>query len=76
MKTLPGIILNNGSADLAAVKLRISSSSLDQVVVVGYGTQRRREITGAVSSVTAEDIKDQPVYSFDRQLLVSCRVFR
>ena len=68
VKTLPGVILNNGSADLAAVKLRVSASSLDQVVVVGYGTQRRREITGAVSSVNASDIKDQPVYSFEQAI--------
>ncbi len=32
--------------------------SLDEVVVVGYGTQKRSELTGSISSVRAEDIED------------------
>jgi TonB-linked SusC/RagA family outer membrane protein len=36
---------------------------LDDVVVVGYATQRRRDLTGAVSSVSAAQIKDIPVNS-------------
>ncbi|MFA9391701.1 MAG: SusC/RagA family TonB-linked outer membrane protein [Prolixibacteraceae bacterium] len=32
--------------------------SLDEVVVVGYGTQKRSELTGSISSVQANDIKD------------------
>jgi TonB-linked SusC/RagA family outer membrane protein len=31
---------------------------LDEVIVVGYGTQKRSELTGAISSVRTEDIKD------------------
>ena len=34
------------------------SRFLDEVVVVGYGTQRRSELTGSISSVSAEDMKD------------------
>lgn len=34
---------------------------LDQVVVVGYGTRSRRDITGAISSVTDEEIANMPV---------------
>ncbi|HEY8959686.1 TonB-dependent receptor plug domain-containing protein, partial [Chitinophaga sp.] len=51
-----------------AVVLKESSSSLNQVVVVGYGVQRRREITGAVASVRAADLKDQPVTSFEQAI--------
>src|SRR5690606_35263744 len=36
-------------------------SSLDEVVVVGYGTQKKVNLTGSVSSVTAEQIVNQPV---------------
>ncbi len=36
-------------------------ASLDEVVVVGYGTQRRRDLTGSVSSVSAESIAAVPV---------------
>ncbi len=33
---------------------------MDEVVVVGYGTVKRRDLTGAISSVKAEDIKENP----------------
>lgn len=33
----------------------------DEVVVVGYGTQQRRDITGSVSSVSSQDIKEVPI---------------
>ncbi len=39
------------------IKLREDPQSLDDVVVVGYGTMRRRDITGAGASVGEEDIK-------------------
>ena len=45
------------------VELRISEVDLDSVVVVGYGTQKRRELTAAVSSIKGDDIKNQPVQS-------------
>ncbi|MFZ5941762.1 MAG: SusC/RagA family TonB-linked outer membrane protein [Bacteroidota bacterium] len=32
--------------------------ALDEVVVVGYGTQKRSDLTGSISSVSAEDMKD------------------
>ena len=36
-------------------------ASLDDVVVIGYGTMKRRDLTGAVSSVKSEDLAIQPV---------------
>ncbi len=38
------------------VRLEASNKSLEEVVVVGYGTQRKRDLTGAVSSVKAKDL--------------------
>lgn len=38
------------------VLLEMSHSSLDQVVVVGYGTQKKEHLTGAVSSVNVEEV--------------------
>ncbi|GGH57057.1 SusC/RagA family TonB-linked outer membrane protein [Filimonas zeae] len=38
-----------------------TGSDLDQVVVIGYGKVRKRDLTGAVSSVKAEDIALSPV---------------
>lgn len=34
---------------------------LDEVVVIGYGSQKRSDVTGAVSSVSAEELLTQPV---------------
>lgn len=44
-----------------------SNSFLDEVVVVGYGEQKRKDITGSVSSVPVE-LKAQPVASVERLL--------
>ncbi len=40
------------------VLLDEDSQSLDEVVVIGYGTQKKKEITGAVSVVSSETIED------------------
>ncbi|MES2388217.1 MAG: TonB-dependent receptor [Bacteroidota bacterium] len=50
------------------VTLKESTKSLDEVLVVGYGTQRQKEMTGVVSSVHAEDLKDRPMPTFDAAL--------
>ena len=38
-----------------SILLSKGAGNLDEVVVVGYGTQRKREVTGAVASVKSED---------------------
>ena len=38
-----------------------SDNTLDEVVVVGYGTQRKSDLTGAISSVGAKDFENQPL---------------
>jgi len=43
------------------VQLSTAEKSLDQVVVVGYGSQRKKDLTGAVSVVTAADIANRPI---------------
>lgn len=40
-----------------SVRLSQEDNSLDEVVVVGYGVQKKSDVTGAVSSVSANDIK-------------------
>ncbi|HLR37978.1 MAG TPA: SusC/RagA family TonB-linked outer membrane protein, partial [Chitinophagaceae bacterium] len=43
------------------VALEIKTNSLDEVVAIGYGTTTRESLTGSVSSITGEDLKDIPV---------------
>ncbi|MCZ4223469.1 SusC/RagA family TonB-linked outer membrane protein [Pedobacter rhodius] len=50
------------------IVLKESSSSLTDVVVVGYGTSRKKDLTGAVGVVKMEDINKAPVYSLDQAL--------
>lgn len=49
---------------LINVKMRADVGNLDEVVVVGYGTQRRKEMTGAVSSIRSEDLVKVATPSF------------
>lgn len=51
----PQEVIPIGNTDIA-ISLQPATSDLDEVVVIGYGTQVRRDLTGAVSSVKAEDI--------------------
>lgn len=44
---------------LLNIRLRPETTQLDQVVVVGYGTQEKKEVTGSISSVKGEDIARQ-----------------
>ncbi|ANH81430.1 hypothetical protein A8C56_10955 [Niabella ginsenosidivorans] len=50
------------------VFLKPATSQLEDVVVVGYGTQRRKDVIGAVSKVNAQEVKTFPAASFDAQL--------
>ena len=47
------------------VKLSADVKSLSEVVVVGYGTQQKKDITGSIASVSAKDIQNVPVVSFE-----------
>lgn len=53
------ISLRDGSE--VRVGLKPTRSGLDEVVVVGYGVQRRKDVTGSVASVKGNDIKQLPV---------------
>lgn len=49
------------------VVLMEDQSSLEEVVVVGYGTQRKSDLTGAISSVTSKDLQETPAGNFLEQ---------
>ncbi|HTI94804.1 MAG TPA: TonB-dependent receptor [Puia sp.] len=50
------------------VILEENNSSLNQVVVVGYGTLKRKDLTGSVGSVSSKDISDLSVTRVDQAL--------
>lgn len=45
-----------------------SDNLLDEVVIIGYGSQKKGDLTGAVGSVSQELIEQQPVSSLDRAI--------
>lgn len=50
-----------GNQTVIDVALAESTVGLDELVVIGYGTQRRGSITGAIASVSSDDIQELPV---------------
>ncbi|MEN9570287.1 MAG: hypothetical protein RL172_1518 [Bacteroidota bacterium] len=49
------------AAEAGTVVLQESASQLTDVVVVGYGTQKKSNLTGAVASISNKDFRNQPV---------------
>lgn len=50
------------------VKLKASTQKMDEVVVIGYGTQRRRDLTGSIASVSGAELAKQPVLTATQAL--------
>ena len=49
----------NGRSSINII-LNVSNSELDEIVVIGYGSQRRSDLTGAISSVSSEQLNKIP----------------
>ena len=47
----------NGRADLGVITIQTSNTLLDELVVVGYGSQRKVDLTGSVAIVDADEMK-------------------
>ncbi|SDD38617.1 TonB-linked outer membrane protein, SusC/RagA family [Mucilaginibacter pineti] len=56
------------SQDVLNVTMQIDLSNLNQVVVVGYGSTRKKDLTGAVSTVDTKTIEDVPFTTIDNAL--------
>lgn len=59
------VIVGNGNL---SVQLKANSNSLGEVIVVGYGTQKRVSVTGAVDRVGSSLIEDRPVANITQAL--------
>lgn len=49
------------TANIINITMKEDSKTLDEVVVVGYGVQRKSDLTGAISSVKTEDIENRSI---------------
>lgn len=57
-----------GAENNINVVLKRSTAGLNEVVVIGYGTVRKKDLTGAISSLKASDIKSEGVSNVGRAL--------
>lgn len=57
-----------GNASVYDVSLTAARGQLQEVVVVGYGTQRRRTVTSSIARISGDEVADQPLVSIDKQI--------
>ena len=57
-----------GSQSVINIALKKGTSKLDEVVVIGYGTQRKSDLTGAVGSVNSSTLAQRPSASVAQEL--------
>lgn len=63
------IINANESALILNFKLKPTSSSLAEVVVIGYGTQQKKDLTGSISTVSSKDFQKGSIVSPDQLIM-------
>ena len=61
--------LKANDTTLAHITLKEDNEMLDEVVVVGYGTQRKRDVTTSISSIRASEIADVATTSIEQALV-------
>ncbi|SHJ03676.1 SusC/RagA family TonB-linked outer membrane protein [Pseudozobellia thermophila] len=65
MKTQSIAVGTSGTID---VTMEEDAASLDEVVVIGYGSQKKSDLTGAVGSVSADELQERPAASLTQSL--------
>ena len=50
------------------VELQVEATMLSEMVVIGYGTQKKKVVTGSISTVNSEDITSTPVLRIEQAL--------
>ena len=57
-----------GSRTSLEIRLAENTTELDDVVVIGYGAVKKRDVSTAISSIKAEDIANQPISDFRQSM--------
>ncbi|MEN0055006.1 MAG: TonB-dependent receptor [Mucilaginibacter sp.] len=60
--------VNVGGRAIINIQLKETQSALNEVVVIGYGTARKSDLTGSVTTVKAEQLLDKPVPNLSQAL--------
>ncbi|PST83959.1 SusC/RagA family TonB-linked outer membrane protein [Pedobacter yulinensis] len=67
-KQIPNVQVQNGAQVTHSVELEVNGSDLNDVVVVGYGTQKKANLTGAVSQLDGKALENRPVANITQAL--------
>lgn len=59
---------NSGSGLTLNIALQMERKNMDEVVVTGYTTQTRRQATTSIGKISGDDVKSQPLGSFEQML--------
>jgi len=57
-----------GNQSVININLKPDNKYLDEIVVIGYGTQKKSDLTGSVSSVKSEQLLERPATSLNQAL--------
>ena len=57
-----------GSRSVLNMVMQVDVTSLEEIVVVGYGTMKKSDVTGSLSSVSSKDFEVQPITRIDQAL--------
>ncbi|RYF97090.1 MAG: SusC/RagA family TonB-linked outer membrane protein, partial [Chitinophagaceae bacterium] len=60
--------VDSDNATLIVKLVKANVSNLNEVVVVSYGTQKRRDITGSIAQLNTSEVKDMPVSNIGQKL--------
>jgi TonB-linked SusC/RagA family outer membrane protein len=67
-QTLSGYTIKDDATVSLMIKLKDSAETIDQVVVIGYGTQKKSDLTGAVATVSTKDLGGQSYSNVNQAL--------
>ncbi len=62
------VTVSAGGTTTINLKLKEDSKTLNDVVVVGYGTQVKKDLSSSVVSIKSDEVEDKPVYNFTSAL--------
>lgn len=57
-----------GTQSTIDLQMKLDAEQLEEIVVIGYGTQKKSDLTGAVGQVSAEQLQERPVSSLNQGL--------
>ncbi|MGF7232900.1 SusC/RagA family TonB-linked outer membrane protein [Arachidicoccus sp.] len=63
------VLINQYNSSVINVVLALErNNNLNDVIVIGYGTQRKKDVTGSISQLNATEVKDMPVNNAGQQM--------